>query len=381
MFDPHRNQLVSSAKMVVVKVGSRVLTASDGTLDLARVEHLADQISLLHDQGRSVVLVSSGAVAAGIRPLGLSDRPNDVATLQAVAAVGQTKLIEAYDRFFKRNRRIAAQILLTAEDLDDRLRYLNLRNTLRSVLEFGAIPIVNENDTISVDELQTTFGDNDRLAGLVTNILQANVLVILSDIDGLYDGPPNETSSQIIHHVERVNNSIIDLAVDRKTGLGKGGMLTKLKAAQMVTSAGENVILASGYTERVLERVFSGENLGTFFAAADRSVSPYKRWLGFSAQPRGKIVLDKGATKHVVGNGSSILAIGIVDVVGEFAKGDVVSVVDHEGVERARGLSNYTSAELNLIKGVRSDRIAEKLGHCPYETVVHRDNLFVTPND
>ena len=381
MIDPSRNQLVSSAKMVVVKVGSRVLTAADGTLNMPRVEHLADQISLMNDQGRAVVLVSSGAVAAGIRPLGLKDRPNDIARLQAVAAVGQTKLIEAYDRYFKRNKRIAAQILLTAEDLDDRLRYLNLRNTLRSVLEFGAIPIVNENDTISVEELQTTFGDNDRLAALVTNILQANVLVVLSDVDGLYDGPPDQASSKIISRVERVDNSIINLAVDHKTGLSKGGMLTKLKAAQMVTSAGENVILTSGYTENVLERVFAGENLGTLFVAANRSVSPYKRWLGFSAQPRGEIVLDKGATKYVVGNGSSILAVGIVKVTGEFSKGDVVSVADNNGSECARGLTNYTSTELNSIKGLHSERIAEKLGHCPYETVVHRDNLFVIPTE
>jgi glutamate 5-kinase len=372
-----RRTIVGSAKLIVIKVGTRVLTESDGTLNPRRIEHLAEQIHGLSADGRQVVLVSSGAVGAGMSRLGLHARPDDLATLQAVAAVGQTKLIEAYDRCFGRHGRPAAQVLLTADDLDDRTRYLNVRNTLRSLLSMGAIPIINENDTVSVEELQTTFGDNDRLAALVTNLLQAPLLVLLSDVEGLYDGPPDQANSKLIDLVESIDDRVMSYVVDRRTGLSKGGMASKLRAARMVTSAGENVLLACGHRENVLRDALSGENIGTVFVAAKTPLTPFKRWLGFSTQSRGEVHLDMGATEAVVKQGRSLLAAGITRVEGDFDKGDAVTLCDSTGKPCARGLTNYSSDELRQIRGLRTDAIADRLGHLPYKTAVHRDNLVV----
>jgi glutamate 5-kinase len=377
MSESIRHHIVTSARLIVIKVGTRVLTESDGTLDPHRVQHLADQIHELISDGRQVILVSSGAVGAGMSRLKLKHRPDDLATLQAVAAVGQTKLIEAYDRFLGRHGRPAAQLLLTADDLDDRTRYLNVRNTLRSLLSMGAVPIINENDTVSVDELQTTFGDNDRLAALVTNLVRAPLLVLLSDVDGLYDGMPQDPASKLIELVETIDDHTMSLVIDRKTGLSKGGMASKLRAARMVTLAGENVLLACGHRENILTDALSGKRVGTIFRASPIQLSPYKRWLGFSTQPRGFIYLDAGASDAVILQGRSLLAAGITGVAGEFDKGDAVTLCDASGKPCARGLTNYSSSELEQIRGLRNDAIAERLGHLPYKTVVHRDNLFV----
>src|SRR5262245_5084158 len=241
-----RQQVTSSAHTVVVKVGTRVLAQADGTLNYERIEHLAEEVHGISAGGRRVVLVSSGAVGAGLSRLGLKSRPTDLAKLQAVAAVGQTHLSQAYDRTFAKHDRRAAQVLLTIEDVDDRIRYLNVRNTLHSLLDFGAIPIINENDTVSVEELKTTFGDNDRLAAMVCNLLRAPLLVVLSDIEGLYDGDPHLSGSKLVSTVERIDERVQSYVRDRKTGLSKGGMASKLEAARMVTTAGENMIIASG---------------------------------------------------------------------------------------------------------------------------------------
>ncbi|MBC8351344.1 MAG: glutamate 5-kinase [Planctomycetes bacterium] len=375
MPDLLRQEVIAAANIVVVKVGTRVLTHADGTLDEARIARLAEELNAINDSGRRVILVSSGAVGAGMSQLDLAKRPSDLATLQAVAAVGQTKLIETYDRTFRQHGRHAAQVLLTAEDLDDRQRYLNVRNTLLALTELNTVPIINENDTVAVEELATTFGDNDRLAALVTNLVRAPLLVILSDVAGLFTGDPALSSSELVPLVTTLDEAVANFAVDEQTGHSKGGMASKLLAAKIVTAAGENVIVASGHEPGTLGQIMAGESVGTLFVAQGKMISPWKRWIGFSATPRGKILLDEGACRAIAQNGSSLLAIGILDTEGTFSKGDIVAICDHTGDELARGLTNYPASEITRIKGLKSDRIAEELGHCPYQEVVHRDNL------
>lgn len=375
MTDLLRQEVAAEAKTIVVKVGTRVLTNPDGTLDEVQISRLAEELNELTALGRRVILVSSGAVGAGMSQLGLAGRPADLAKLQAVAALGQTKLIELYDRTFRKHGRHAAQVLLTAEDLDDRTRYLNVRNTLLALLEYDAIPIINENDTVAVEELATTFGDNDRLAALVTNLLRAPLLIILSDVDGLYTGDPTLDSSSLVTLVTDLDDQIVAYAEDRLTGVSKGGMASKLRAARIATAAGENVIIASGHRPGVLRQIIDGDEIGTLFVAQGKSISPWKRWIGFSAQPRGKILLDEGACKAIAQNGSSLLAIGITATDGVFDKGDVVAICDRQGNELARGLTNYPATDIERIKGLKSDRIAQVLGARPYQEVVHRDNL------
>lgn len=375
MSDTLRQQITSSARLVVVKVGTRVLTHAEGTLNHQRIAQLAEEIHTISAGGRQVVLVSSGAVGAGLSLLGLKARPTDLAKLQAVAAVGQTHLIQTYDQTFAKHGRRAAQVLLTLDDVDDRIRYLNVRNTLLSLLEFGAVPIVNENDTVSVDELKTTFGDNDRLAAMVTNLIRAPLLVVLSDIEGLYDGDPSLETSKLVPTVEQIDETVLAYVRDRKTGLSKGGMASKLEAARIVTTAGENMIIASGRQPDVLTKIMAGESLGTLFLGQSKAISPFKRWLGFSAQVRGRIQLDDGARRAIVEQGRSLLAAGIIGTQGEFQKGDVVALCDHEGHIIARGLTNYSSADVERIKGLKSAKIAQVIGQRPYEEVIHRDNL------
>ena len=381
MSDLIRQEITASASPIVVKVGTRVLTHADGRLNNDRIAGLSEQINDLLIRGRKVVLVSSGAVGAGLPELNLNERPRDLARLQAVAAVGQTKLIEAYDRTFRKHGHHAAQVLLTANDLSDRSSYLNVRNTLLALLDLNAVPIINENDTVSVDELMTTFGDNDRLAALVTNLLCAPLLIILSDVDGLFDGPPESAQTSLIHSVTQIDETIFSYATDAVAGVSKGGMKSKLAAARMATFAGENVILANGHQPNVLTQIVDGQLIGTAFLAQGKTVSPWKRWLGFSTQTSGHLLLDDGACQAVIRGGRSLLAIGIVKVRGEFEKGDVVSVCDSTGQEQGRGLSNYASHELRKIVGLRSDQIRETLGHRPYKEVIHRDNMALTANE
>ncbi len=378
MVDLLRQAITAEARTVVIKVGTRSLSQPDGKLDEPRVASLADELRKLIDSGRKVALVSSGAVGAGMGLLDMSERPIDLAQLQAVAAIGQSYLVQAYERSLRSHGRHAAQILLTAEDLDDRTRYLNVRNTILTLMELGAVPIINENDTVSVAELQITFGDNDRLAAMVTNLLQAPLLVILSDVDGLYDRDPKLHGAEVIQTVTRLDDGILALACDRVTGRSKGGMSSKLAAARMATASGENVIIANGTRPGSLGRIFAGEPEGTLFLAEGAKVAARKRWIGFTAQPRGHLVLDDGACRAVLQQGKSLLAIGLKDAIGPFQKGDIVGLRDERGAEFARGLSNYSAADLRRIKGMRTDAIASVLGHCPYKAVVHRDNMTLT---
>lgn len=368
---------MSREGICVVKVGTRVLTGTKGILDPEQVGSLSRQLCEMVKSGRKVVLVSSGAVGSGMSELGLSKRPSDVASLQAVAAVGQAILINRYNEFFRQHGFRAAQVLLTADDLDNRTRYLNVRNTLLRLLDLGAIPVINENDTVAVDELVAKFGDNDRLAALVANLLRASLLVILSDVEGLYNGDPSLPESKLLPNVPKVDDSVFDLVRDKDTGLSRGGMSSKLKAAKMVTKSGENVIIAGGRVPNILTRLVGGEVLGTLFQAQGKSLTPWKRWLGFSARVKGELAVDDGAVKAISEKGKSLLAIGISKVKGEFAKGDVVSIQTKKGKEVARGLSNYSSDDLQRIRGLTSDEFAEILEDVPYEEVIHRDNLLV----
>ncbi len=381
MTDSTRSELVAAARLVVVKVGTRVLTAADGLLDDRRIAALGRQIDAVLAGGRQVVLVSSGAVGAGMGRMGISRRPQELASLQAVAAIGQSCLVEAYERAFRGHGRHAAQVLLVADDLQDRARYLNIRNTLRALLDFGAVPVINENDTVSVEELRTSFGDNDRLAALVATLVGADLLVLLSDVDGLYDRHPDEPGAAILRHVPRIDAAIEALARDRPGGISKGGMASKITAARITTEAGGACIIASGRDDLVLERIFRGDPVGTAFAGSGQAMPAWKRWLAWSADARGTVQVDDGARRAVVAEGRSLLAAGVTGLDGEFAAGDVVALAGPDGGVFARGLVNYPAAELRRIAGARTDRIASLLGSVPYEEVVHRDNLAVVRRD
>jgi glutamate 5-kinase len=382
MQDAARQQIADRCKTVVVKVGTRVLAHEDGTLDHAQVTSIAEQIVRLMNDGRYVVLVSSGAVGAGIGRLGLNQRPTDLAHLQAVAAVGQSRLIESYNRALEAHGRHAAQILLTADDLNDRTRYLNVRNTLLALFQYGALPIINENDTVRVDELQRNVGDNDRLAAMVTNLLRAPLLVLLSDVEGLYDRHPSEPGAAVIPLIAEFDIAARDFQRQTPAAVGpnmlsRGGMASKLEAARLAVTAGENVIIASGRRPNVLVDIFAGETIGTLFLPQGPAVGSRKRWIGLTARPAGKLVVDSGAQLAVAQQSKSLLAIGVRRVEGTFQKGDVVSLCSEQGDEIGRGLTNYGCDELRRISGQPTENIVVILGHCPYDEVVHRDNLVI----
>ena len=371
-----RDDLVLNAHTWVVKVGTSVLASPDGTLDLERIHHLAEEICAVADSGRRVALVSSGAVGAGLGRLGLSRRPDSLSQIQAAAAIGQSYLIRAYDEGFRRHNRNAAQLLLTHEDFDGRARYLNMRNTLTALFDYRAVPVINENDTISVDEIK--FGDNDRLAAMVANLLQAPLLIILSVAAGLCRSDPGSTGlGDVIPLVANLDDATLGLAGDSKSALGTGGMRSKLQSARLVTQAGGSVIITSGKGDRPLTRILAGEAVGTLFLATGQSQAARKRWIGLTVRPKGQLVVDEGAKQAIESRSRSLLPIGIVAVSGEFEKGDVVGIRDHEGHEFARGLTNYATAEARRVMGLRSEKLHEVLGLGAYGEVVHKDNLVL----
>jgi glutamate 5-kinase len=384
MVDPVRQEVVSTARTVVVKIGTSVLTRPDGTLDRACVRRLCRDVVSILATGRRLVVVSSGAVGAGVGALGWKRRPSDLPHLQAAAAVGQSHLIRTYDEAFRRHGYLAAQLLLTAEDFADRTRYLNVRNTLWTLFETKAIPVVNENDTISTEEIR--FGDNDRLAALVTNLVQAPLLIILSVVDGLYlptpssaDGRPETGPLEraILSTVTEITDEIRQLAQPTQSAFGTGGMISKLEAARMCTAAGESVILANGRKPEILRRIMAAEEVGTLFLAHGGLLKAKKRWIAYSARPRGQIVVDDGAAAALCRQGKSLLPVGVVAVHGSFQPGDLVLVVRADGSEVGRGLTNYSSEELARIRGLRSDQVRRLLGPCSYDEVIHRDNLVI----
>ena len=371
-----RREVIQTAETLVVKVGTNALSRNDDTLDESIIANLARQIAGIRASGRQVVLVSSGAIGAGIGLLKLDHRPRDLAHLQAVAAAGQARLIRVYDDALSRHGLTAAQLLLTAEDFKHRRRYLNVRNTLSMLFEYGVIPIINENDTVSVDEIK--FGDNDHLAAMVTSLLPRPLLVILSVVDGLFDGDPADPSSHRLPLVATWNEHILRLAQDTTSRRGTGGMKSKLEAVRAATAVGENVIIADGRQPNVLDRILDGEEVGTLFLARDVALPAWKRWIGYTIRPKGSFRLDDGARNAVRAGGKSLLPIGIVGVEGSFQAGEVVSLIGGDGDEFGRGLTNYDSMDAARIAGRRSDALAELLGRVTYHEVVHCDNLVVT---
>lgn len=376
MIDPVRQEVIALAHTVVVKVGTNVITGEDGRLDPDRVQALADQLQRIRAAGRKVALVSSGAIGAGVGRLGLGKRPTDLRHLQGCAAIGQSFLMRAYQECFDRHGAHTAQILLTAGDFDSRSRYLNVRNTILTLFEWDVLPIINENDTVSVAEIR--FGDNDHLAAMVTNLLRAPLLVLLTNVDGLFAGDPrSDAAAAKLDTVPTIDAQILSMAGSSKSALGTGGMPSKLRAARLATTAGESVIIANGATPGILDAIFAADPVGTLFLPHGTSLPAWKRWLGFTARPKGRLTLDAGATAAVRDKGRSLLPIGVVDVNGEFNKGDVVSLYDAAGVEVARGLTNYSSADARRVLGMRTEQIAELFGTLPYEEIVHRDNMVV----
>lgn len=373
MQDLVRQEVFRACQTVIVKIGTNVLTTENDRLDLERIQCISDQIFRIQQTGRKVVLVSSGAVGAGIGILGLNRRPNSLPALQATAAIGQPQLMRTWNDALMKNGLKTAQLLLTGNDFRNRQRYLNVRNTLRTLFDFGVVPIVNENDTVSIKEI--AVGDNDQLASMLATLLPDPLLVILSGIAGLYNGPPSDPASVVIPLIEKPDESLLKLAAAEQSTRGRGGMASKLRAILAATGMGETVILASGRSDSVLDDIREGKTTGTLFLAKSEAFVSWKRWIGFGAPPAGVLVIDDGATKAVRESGRSLLAVGITAVQGEFEPGALVGLKSKDGIEIARGLANYSSDEIRRIQGRRSDQIAAALGHVPFGEVIHRDNL------
>ena len=371
----HRNKL-KHAKRLVVKIGSSLLTAQGQGLDTNAISNWVKQIAALHKQGVQVLLVSSGAVAEGVKRMGWARRPHALHELQAAAAIGQMGLIQTYESFFKQHDIHTAQVLLTHDDLSSRKRYLNARSTLTTLLDLKVVPVINENDTVTTDEFR--FGDNDSLAALVVNLVEADALVLLTDQAGIYDKHPGEHADAQLVDELNASESSLDAMVSGKAGvLGSGGMFTKVRAARLAARSGAVTVIASGSEEQVIERIYQGEQIGTLLLSDQEPVVARKQWLASHLQPKGKLVLDDGAVKVLRESGRSLLPVGVSDIVGEFARGEVVACVDQRGNEIARGLVNYSSAESRSIKGQSSQNIEKLLGYVDEPELIHRDNLVL----
>jgi glutamate 5-kinase len=376
VISPERKKVAGSAQRIVIKVGSSVLAGRRG-LELGIINRLCDEISMLREQGRQVVIVSSGAIASGIRKVGLRGMPKTIPQKQAAAAVGQGSLIQAYEEAFSHYDLKVAQILLTSDDLTNRRRYLNARHTLQTLLEWGIIPVVNENDTVVVDEIK--FGDNDNLSALMAQLIEADLLVALTDMEGLYDSDPRENrNAKIIPIVHRIDKEVVGFAGDRPSGLGTGGMLSKLMAARKVTAAGVPMIIGNGRNRYILKQIFDGEEVGTLFLPAERRLPSKKQWIAHTLKPQGEVILDGGAAKALQLRGKSLLSTGIVAVRGRFEVGAPVRCLSGEEEVIGIGLVNYGSDEIEKIMGVRSNRIEEILGYKHSDEVIHRDNFVLS---
>jgi glutamate 5-kinase len=375
---PIRQQYLHKAKRIVLKLGSAVLTAADG-LNLPLIQRLVREIGQLRADGeREFIVVSSGAIAAGCRKLGLTSRPAGMPQAQAVAAAGQSVMMHVYEEAFAEYGLKVAQILLTHDDLESRQRFLNARNTLLTLLQWQVVPIINENDTVATDELK--FGDNDNLAALICNLVGADLLVILTDIDGLYDKDPREhPDARLLSLVEAVDTGVEKSAGKRAGTLGRGGMVSKLQAAKKAGAAGLPTLIANGLTPEILSQVFAWEEIGTLFLPQEQKLSSRQYWLAYNVTPKGAILVDHGAREALVDRHKSLLPAGILEVFGGFGKGAAVHLVDAEGKPFAVGLTNYSAREISRIKGRQSQEIAQTLGQKGYEEVIHRDNLVVFP--
>lgn len=372
-----------NAKRIVFKFGTNVLRGDDGYVSLPRIYSFIEDIAHLVKAGKEVIVITSGAVGLGKKRLGL-EGTKGTALKQACAAIGQSKLMSIYENGFDTYNLVAAQILLTEDDFGIRTRYLSLRTTLNKLLELGTVPIINQNDTVSnveiaprYEKMQVCFSDNDKLSALVASELDADLLVILSDVDGLFDKNPKDNSdAKIINEVPEVTEEILTLGTDASEG-GRGGMRTKLKAAQMVTRFGGKVLIANGKTPYIIRKVFDGEEYGTMFLPQNEGLSDKKRWIGYATNIIGKIKVNNGAKKALVEKTKSLLPIGVVDVINEFSKGDVISILDENDNEFARGIVNYDSESCKKVMGSHSDDIMKILNFKNYDAIITRDNITI----
>lgn len=369
-------QDIEKAKRIVIKVGSALLTNDGAGIDAQAIDKWVDQIAYLLDQKKQIVIVSSGAIAEGLVRLGMTSRPQSIHMLQSAAAVGQMGLIQTYESSFKRYSRQTAQILLDHDDMANRERYLNARGVVQSLIELGVVPIVNENDTVVTDEIR--FGDNDRLAALVANLIDADALLILTDKDGLYDANPDtHADAQLIPEALASDTSLDAIAGGSGGILGRGGMKTKLQAARLAARSGCHTVIAGGRNADIVLRVAAGESVGTLLLADQAPLAARKQWLVGQLQVRGTLVLDEGASKVLRQQGRSLLAVGVTAVKGSFTRGELVSCIDNQGNEVCRGLVNYSSEEAQLIKGKSTEQFVDILGYLEDEELIHRDNLVV----
>ncbi len=370
-----RKELLAKAKRVVVKVGSAVLTKADG-LNLEVMASLAQDLCALLREGREVVLVSSGAVAAGRRSLGLGARPLVMREKQAAAALGQGRLMREYEDIFDGQEQLVGQVLLTHDDLANRDRYLNIRNTLFTMFDWHILPIINENDTVSVKELR--FGDNDTLAAMTTNMIEADLFVCLTDVDGLYSSnPATDPEARLLTTVAHVNDEVLAMAGNLAGALGTGGMRSKILAARMVSLRGGSSCICHGREPGSLRRLFAGEAVGTFFLPQAEKMHSRKHWIAYTLRPKGFLVLDDGAAQAVIGGGKSLLPSGVLETRGNFRIGDPVHCLDRNEEPLAAGLVNYSSEDIRKIQGLHSATIKETLGFMDSEEIIHRDNLVV----
>ena len=367
---------VARARRLVIKVGSSLVTANGRGIDHAAVGRWAEQIALLKAAGREVVLVSSGALAEGMQRLGWTKRPAAIHALQAAAAVGQMGLVQAYETAFARFGLHTAQILLTHEDLADRRRYLNARSTLLTLLGLGVIPIINENDTVTTDEIR--LGDNDTLGALVTNLIEADVLLLLTDQDGLYNADPRkDPAAKLVHRAQAGDPALEVIASGAGSGLGRGGMLTKVLAAKRAARSGASTVIANGQGDQILTRLAAGEAIGTELAAETLTLAARKQWLADHVRLAGRLTLDPGAVRALVREGKSLLPIGVIACEGQFDRGEIVGCCDPDGHEIARGLVNYSAAEAQRILRKPSSEIEAILGYVDEPELIHRDNLVL----
>lgn len=370
-----------NVKRIVIKLGTNVLRNEEGEVALSRIYSFIEDISKLVKSGKEVIVVTSGAVGLGKKKLNLETTEGD-GVKQACAAVGQSRLMSFYENGFGVYDIPIAQILLTEDDFSLRHRYLSLRTTLNKILEFGVVPIINQNDTVSTIELadilagiKVSFSDNDKLSALVSSELDADLLILLSDIDGLYTSNPKENpDAEFIREVNGVTDEILSLGTDASEG-GRGGMKTKLEAAKLVTRFGGKVLIANGKTPYIISKIFAGEEVGTMFIPTEENLSGKKRWIGYATNVIGKLIVNEGAKKAILENEKSLLPIGIVDVINDFKQGEVVSICDESGFEFARGMVNYDSDECRKITGSHSDNLLEILGYKNYDAVITRDNI------
>ncbi len=364
-------------KRFVVKIGSNILADEREGLNVRRISSIAADVAEVKESGCEVLIVSSGAVAAGMKKLGLRTKPKDIRLKQAAAAVGQSSLMWAYERSFGEHGIKVAQVLLTGDDFSDRKRYINSKNTLVALLQYGVVPVVNENDTVATDEIR--FGDNDNLAALVAILVEAERLIILSDVDGLYrEDPRVHRDAGLIPCVEEVTPAIEKLAGGSGSAIGTGGMFSKVMAAKRAAAHGIAVHIVNGRKKGLMNEIVSGRHChGTFFRPAENRLSHRKGWIAYNARPRGEIVIDEGAVKAIRRMGSSLLPTGIVSVAGDFDVGDPVYCVDAGGKRIAKGLSNYSASDLRRIRGKKTTEIEKVLGYKYSDEAVHRDNLVI----